>query len=76
MEPMPAMNFVGINVNPMAGGRQFVAPAPIERISFVKEIQVRSLSVNIKKQKTHKKVKFEKDLSGQVSKTTNGLVLI
>ena len=75
---MPAMNFVGINVNPMAGGRQFVAPVPIERISFVKEIQVRSLSVSLRKAKdTKKKVKFEKDLSGQVSKTTNGgLVLI
>ena len=48
------MNFVGINVNPMAGGRQFVAPAPIERISFVKEIQVRSLSVNIKKLRSKK----------------------
>ena len=46
MEPIPGMNFVGINVNPMAGGRQFMAPVPIERISFVKEIQVRSLSVN------------------------------
>ena len=58
MEPMPAMNFVGINVNPMAGGRQFVAPVPIERISFVKEIQVRSLSVNLRKAKNTQKSKI------------------
>ena len=58
MEPMPAMNFVGINVNPMAGGRKFVAPVPIERISFVKEIQVRSLSVNLRKAKNTQKSKI------------------